>query len=183
MRLSKMRLTAKFMLGVAAILALTMTANLIMTNKRVNGQANEAFTDKLRQITGMALTVRDWSAEHQEIYRAAEHTEDGRRDISSVPVVQAWQITEKYANKMNIQFRTPSLNPRNPDNLAVGFEREALLAFQNDPSLKEFVERKEESAAQSIFTLRCRCIWERTVSNVTVSQRVNLMRSDLPKRA
>jgi methyl-accepting chemotaxis protein len=144
----KMRLTSKFMLGVLAILAVTMIANLVMTNKRVNGQANDAFTDKLRQITGMALTVRDWASEHQEIFRTAEQSKDGKRDISAVPVVQAWQITEEYANAMNIEFRTPSLSPRNPDNQAVGFEREALLAFQSDPSMKEYVERREDSDGQ-----------------------------------
>ncbi len=148
MNLSKIRLTAKFMLGVAAILAVTLTANLIITNSHVNEQANEAFTDKLRQITGMALTVRDWSAEHQKIYRSDEQSEGGKRDIASVPVVQAWQITQDYANSMNIEFRTPSLSPRNPDNMAVGFEREALLAFQSDHSLKEFVKREEESNGQ-----------------------------------
>ncbi len=144
----KLRLTSKFMLGVVAILAITMVANLVMTSSRVNEQADEAFTDKLRQITGMALTVRDWSTEHQELYKSAEQSEDGKRDISSVPVVQAWQITETYANSMNIEFRTPSLAPRNPDNKAVGFEREALLAFQNDPSMKEYVQREHEADGQ-----------------------------------
>ncbi len=144
----KMRLTSKFMLGVVAILAVTMATNMILTNKRVNGHANEAFTDKLRQITGMALTVRDWSAEHQELYRTAKQSSDGKLNIASVPVVQAWQITDQYAKEMNIEFRTPSLDPRNPDNKAVGFEREALLAFQNDPSMEEYVKREKESDGQ-----------------------------------
>jgi methyl-accepting chemotaxis protein len=143
MKSFKTRLRFKFMLGIAAILTVTLVANMMITNSRVNEQANEAFNDKLRQITGMALTVRDWSAEHQKIFRSAEQSPDGRRDIASVPVVQAWQITQEYANKMNIDFRTPSLEPRNPDNQAVGFEREALLAFQNDPAMKEYVQRKE----------------------------------------
>ncbi len=144
----KMRLTSKFMLGVVAILAVTMLANLIMTSKRVNEHANEAFTDKLRQITGMALTVRDWASEHQDIYRSAKQSKDGKRSIMAVPVVQAWQITKEYANSMNIEFRTPSLAPRNPDNEAVGFEREALLAFQKDHALKEYVVRSEDSDGQ-----------------------------------
>ncbi len=144
----KMRLTSKFMLGVVSILTVTMAANLILTNKRVNGHANEAFTDKLRQITGMALTVRDWASEHQEIYRSAKQSKDGKRSIMAVPVVQAWKITKEYANSMNIEFRTPSLSPRNPDNEAVGFEREALLAFQNDHALKEYVLRSEDSDGQ-----------------------------------
>ncbi len=136
----KLRLTSKFMIGVVVIMGITMTANLVLTSKRVNEQAESAFADKLRQITGMATQVRTWSAAHQAVYKTAEQN-GGRRDISTVPVVQAWQIAEGYASSMGINFRTPSLAPRNPDNKAEGFEREALLKFQNDPTMKEHYER------------------------------------------
>lgn len=145
MKSLNLKLTSKFMLGVSLILAITMVANLLLTGKRVNEHAESAFADRLRQITGMASQVRTWAADHQDLYKTAEQSDGGKRDISSVPVVQAWQVAQDYAEQMGIEFRTPSLSPRNPDNAAVGFEREALLAFQDDPSLTERWIRVEES--------------------------------------
>jgi hypothetical protein len=40
-----------------------------------------------------------------------------------------------------MQFRTPSLHPRNPSNQATEFERWAQLAFDKDKALAEFGER------------------------------------------
>ncbi|HSH00676.1 MAG TPA: methyl-accepting chemotaxis protein, partial [candidate division Zixibacteria bacterium] len=147
----KLRLTAKFMIGVALILSITMVANMIFTNKRVNAQEELAFADKLRQITGMATQIRTWAAAHQNLYRTANQMPDGKLNISTVPVVQAWQVAQDYATSMGFEFRTPSLTPRNPDNMAVGFEREALLAFQNDRSLTEYWERGEDTNGEPIM--------------------------------
>jgi methyl-accepting chemotaxis protein len=58
-------------------------------------------------------------------------------------VVAAWRIAERYADKNNMTFRTPSLTPRNPKNQPDDFERRALEMFEKDPTLKEFSERQK----------------------------------------
>lgn len=64
------------------------------------------------------------------------------KNLNQVPVVVAWKIAEKYAEKQGMCFRTPALQPRNPDNRPDDFERRALEAFVRDPSLGEFSERE-----------------------------------------
>jgi methyl-accepting chemotaxis protein len=139
----KLNVTMKFMLGVTVILIVMLTANFFITNSRVNKQAELAFADKLRQITGMATQTRVWVAEHQEMFK--EKNAQGKRDINTVPVVAAWQVAQEYADLQGFKFRTPSLEPRNPDNKADDFEREALLAFQSDPNMKEYYKHEEQS--------------------------------------
>ncbi|MFQ5498971.1 MAG: DUF3365 domain-containing protein [Candidatus Zixiibacteriota bacterium] len=140
--MSKMKLsvTGKFMAGVAIILVGLLSANYFVSNSRVNVQAEKAFADKLRQITGMASETRVWVSEHQRVFK--EKNNQGERDISTVPVVVAWQVAQEYANAQNFEFKTPSLSPRNPDNAADDFEREALLAFEKDASLAEYSTRQ-----------------------------------------
>lgn len=63
-----LNVTSKLMLGVAVILVFMLTANYIISNNRVNDQANAGFADKLRQITGMASETRNWVASHQNVF-------------------------------------------------------------------------------------------------------------------
>jgi methyl-accepting chemotaxis protein len=136
----RLNVTAKVMIGVAAILVVMLSVNFWVSNSRVNKQAEAAFVDKLRQITGMATTTRAWMAAHQQAF--AGKVVDGKPDINTVPVVAAWQIAQQYSDGVNFEFKTPSLSPRNPDNSADSFEREALLAFQKDSRLTEFHRRE-----------------------------------------
>lgn len=142
----KLNLTSKFMIGVSVILVLMLGINFFVMGSRINDQAENAFADKLRQITGMATETRAWVAKHQDIFR--EKNAEGKRDINTVPVVAAWMIAQDYARNEGFEFRTPSLAPRNPDNTPDDFEREALLAFQNNPALKEFWKRADVSGKE-----------------------------------
>lgn len=128
------------MLGVATILVVMLTTNYFIGNNRVNDAAEKAFADKLRQITGMAGQTRAWVGSHQEKFRRVN--EQGERDINTVPVVVAWQVAQEYAASHNFAFKTPALNPRNPDNTPDDFERTALNAFLNNPDLKEYHARQ-----------------------------------------
>jgi methyl-accepting chemotaxis protein len=64
------------------------------------------------------------------------------KDLNQVPVVAAWRVAERYADKNDMKFRTPSLTPRDPKNQPDDFERRALEMFQKNPELKEFSERQ-----------------------------------------
>ena len=104
---------------------------------RINRQADEAFRDKLRQITGMTSATRTWFASNTDIMVPNHEF----KHLEQVPVVVAMRAAEGYASKQGMTFRTPSLHPRNPRNQATEFEKRALEAFEKDPALPEFAER------------------------------------------
>ena len=138
--------TTKLMVGVSAVLVVLLGVNFVINTRRVDKQAEAAFADKLRQITGMADQTRSWAAAHEEVFRRVG--DDGKTNINSVPVVAAWQIAQQYAAEQKFEFKTPSLTPRNPKNMPDEFERKALEAFNSDPSLKELFELQEKSGRQ-----------------------------------
>jgi len=134
-------LSGKIVGSIAITLVLTSGISFWITQRRVDQQAEEAFRDKVRQITGMATSTRVWFSDNIDIMVP------GRifKNIHQVPVVVAWSVAQEYASKQNMIFRTPSLNPRDSKNQADQFERKALEAFQRDPTLAEFSERSQES--------------------------------------
>jgi methyl-accepting chemotaxis protein len=135
--LRSLKLSAKLIGVITLVLSVTSGISFWILQSRINRQADEAFRDQLRQITGMASATRSWFAANIEIMvpnRDFKHLEQ-------VPVVVAMRTAEEYAGKEGMTFRTPSLHPRNPKNQATEFERRALEAFEKDASLPEFSER------------------------------------------
>ena len=139
--LKKANLTIKIIATIVATLAATSAVSFWVTQRRVNEQAEEAFRDKVRQITGMATATRVWFSQNLDIMvpnRDFKH-------LQQVPVVAAWSIAQQYAEAQHMTFHTPSLSPRNPKNQPDEFERRALEKFQQDPSLQEYSERAVEN--------------------------------------
>ena len=118
-------------------LAFSSSVSFWITQRRINKQAEAAFRDKVRHVTGMASTTRDWLSDHIESLVPGEKF----TNLNQVPVVAAWNVAQQYAKENNLSFRTPSMEPRNPKNQPDDFERRALEKFQADPSLKEYSER------------------------------------------
>lgn len=58
--------------------------------------------------------------------------------LDSVPTANAWNIVETEAKEHGFRFKAPSLNPRNPRNLADDIERKALDYFTRNPQAKDF---------------------------------------------
>jgi methyl-accepting chemotaxis protein len=137
----KLKLAARVILGISAVLVVTSALSFWLTDTRVNQQAQDAFVDKVRQIAGMASATRAWYSKNLDIL-VPNHD---FKHLEQVPVVAAWKIAQSYVNQAGMEFRTPSLNPRNPDNQPDDFERRALLKFQADPDLKEYFERVTEN--------------------------------------
>ncbi len=139
--LKKMRLNGKILGAIAITLFVTSAASFWITQRRVNQQAEEAFRDKVRQITGMAGATRSWFSENIQTM-----VPDGNfKSLNQVPVVVAWSVARQHAAAQNMEFHTPSLTPRDPKNQPDEFERRALEAFQKDASLGEFSERGVEN--------------------------------------
>jgi len=140
----QMKLTAKIVGSIVVTLALTSAISFWITQHRINREAEEAFRDKIRQITGMAAATRNWVSENIDTIVPGREF----KHLTQVPVVAAWGAAQQYAKAQDMDFRTPSLTPRNPKNQPDEFERRALEAFQRDPSLKEFSERRVENGKE-----------------------------------
>jgi methyl-accepting chemotaxis protein len=135
---SQLKLSAKIVGTIVIVLTITSLISFWITKRRINQQAEEAFRDKVRQITGMAGTTQSWLSDNLTTLVP----DNNFKDLDQVPVVAAWRIAERYADNNHMKFRTPSLTPRNPKNQPDEFERKALEMFERDPSLKEFSERE-----------------------------------------
>ncbi len=134
---AKLSLSLKIVGAISLVLLVTSGLSFWITRARVNSQAEDAFRDKVRQITGMASTTRVWFSEHIDTL-VPNHD---FKHLEQVPVVVAWKVAQQYAGSTGMEFRTPSLHPRDPVNQADEFERRALLKFESDPTLKEYSER------------------------------------------
>ena len=132
------RLSQKIVGTILLVLSVTSLIGFLITQWRINRQAEESFRDKVRQITGMAAAAQAWDSDN-----LATLVPGGKfKDLKQVPVVAAWSVAEFYAGKNGMVFHTPSLRPRDPKNQPDDFERRALEMFQSDPALKEFSEQQ-----------------------------------------
>jgi methyl-accepting chemotaxis protein len=134
---NQVKLSGKIVGTIVVVLVCTSVISFWITQRRINQQAEDAFRDKVRQITGMASTTREWFSDNIDLM--VPHS--NFTDINQAPVVVAWSVAQRYAHSNQMTFHTPSLHPRNPKNQPDDFERRALELFQNDPSLKEYSER------------------------------------------
>jgi methyl-accepting chemotaxis protein len=142
--LSKMRLTVKIIATIVITLLVTSAISFWITQRRVNQQAEEAFRDKVRQITGMASATRAWFSSNIDVLVPDKNF----KHLEQVPVVVAWKVAQQYAEGQKMTFHTPSLSPRDPKNQPDEFERRALEGFQKDPALTEFSERETENGEE-----------------------------------
>ena len=88
--LNNMKLTPKLLGAITLVLAITSGISFWITQNRVNGQAEEAFRDKLRQITGMASATRSWFAGNIEIMVPNHNF----KHLEQVPVVVAMRTAQ-----------------------------------------------------------------------------------------
>ena len=132
-----LKLSAKLLGAITLVLMVTSGISFWILQGRINQQEDEAFRDKLRQITGMTAATRTWFASNIDIMVPDRNF----KRLEQVPVVVAMRTAEEYASREGMTFRTPSLHPRDPKNQATEFERRALEAFEKDAGLQEFVER------------------------------------------
>jgi methyl-accepting chemotaxis protein len=135
--INRLKLSGKIVGTIVIVLACASVLSFLITQRRINQQAEDAFRDKIRQITGMASTTREWLSDNLETLVP----DRSYKDLNQVPAVAAWRVAQRYAKDNDMTFHTPSLNPRNPKNQPDDFERRALEIFQRDPARKEYSER------------------------------------------
>ena len=105
------------------ILSLVVTSGFSfwITQRRVQRQAEEAFTDKLRVLTEVA--------------------EGGR--LTSGEGGHAWQVSQKYAATQGYTFRAVSTTPMNVNDAPNEFERRAIQVLESHPEWLQYSERAE----------------------------------------
>ena len=130
--LKNLKLTPRVAGSIALTLLITSTVGFFITQRRINSQAEYAFVDKLRKTDGMADRVRTYFSANIDTYLVNHQF----KDLKQVPVVVAWNIAREYAGSQNMQFSTPSLQPRDPKNTPDEFEKEALFAFAGIRALR-----------------------------------------------
>jgi methyl-accepting chemotaxis protein len=144
--IGRLKLTAKIAGLIVATLAVTSGIGFLITQHRVNTQAEASFVDRLRKTDGMATEVRTYFSRN-----VADYVPNHKfKRLSQVPVVVAWTVAREYAESQGMKFSTPCLTPRNPRNMASGFESEALRAFVQNPALKEYY-RRETSDGKALM--------------------------------
>ncbi len=109
-----LKLSAKLIGAITLVLVITSGISFWILQGRINQQADEAFRDKLRQITGMTAATRNWFAGNIDVM-VPDHN---FKHLEQVPVVVAMRTAAEYASHEGMKFRTPSLHPRDPKNQA-----------------------------------------------------------------
>ena len=142
--MKRTRLTAKIIVAILGTLLVTSAVSFWITQHRVNQQAEDAFRDKVRQITGMSSATRMWFSDNIQLMVPDKNF----RHIEQVPVVVAWKVAQQYASAQDMTFHTPSLAARDPKNVPDDFERRALERFQQNPALPEYSERRVENGEE-----------------------------------
>ena len=139
-----LNLTAKTVTAICLVLIITSGLSYWITVSRTNRQAEQAFRDKVRQITGMTSATRTWFSQNVDTLVPGHEF----KHLEQVPVVVAWKVAQQYASGAGMEFKTPSLTPRDPKNQPDEFERRALMRFQEDPNLTEYSERIVENSRE-----------------------------------
>ena len=110
--LKNLSLSAKIVGAIAVALLLTSAVSYWITEARVNRQQEEAFRDKIAAITGMASAARVWFSRNIDTFVPGHNFQH----MEQVPVVVGWKVAQEYASKQGMEFKTPALHPRNPQN-------------------------------------------------------------------
>ncbi len=112
-------LTAKIVGSIAFVLTVTAALSFWIVQFRVNHQAEEAFTDKLRMMTEIA---------------------EGSR-VSSGNEGHAWQVIQQYAKGQGYTFRTPAHAPNDANDQPNAFDERAFAALDAHAEDEGYVER------------------------------------------
>jgi len=125
-------LSSKIVSSIVLVLVVTLGFNLWATQRRINNQAEQAFIDKLRTMTDVALGSR----------------------ISSSEGGHAWEIAQRYAKTQSYAFRTPARAPNNPEDAPNAFDERAFIAFESQPLLTQYVERVQTNGQDTMLFAR-----------------------------
>jgi methyl-accepting chemotaxis protein len=131
---------------VACMLLLVGSSLLLMYYAHVSRNAREDAIANARRIIDLAESVREGMGEKWEkgvfsenLISAWAREGETERVLASVPIVSAWEAVIQRAKEGGYSFKTPRVNPRNPENTPDALELEALTLFANDSGRSEHI--------------------------------------------
>lgn len=155
---SNLSIRTKILVAVCIQAAVLSGAFLWFFAAQVNTSAREDTVSQARRVVSMAESIRTemsekWKQGIFEQKTLAKWAAEGSTDkvLSSVPIVTAWEAVMARAEEGGYEFKTPKLNPRNPDNEPDRVELEALEQFRDQPELTEYSVYDDERNAIRYF--------------------------------
>lgn len=115
-------LSFKVVGSIVFTLLITSAICFLVTQIRVNAQAQQAFNEKLGMLADLSGGTR------------IEGAADGG---TSHP----WEVIQRYAQSEGYIFRKPARSPANPQDVPDDFESRAFAALEHQPQLSAYSER------------------------------------------
>ncbi|MCA9196958.1 MAG: methyl-accepting chemotaxis protein [Planctomycetales bacterium] len=128
----------------AIVLAFYSVSELRRAEQKATREADEFafFVSSVRQEVASSWAKGLYSQEHLKALTQAGNGED---ILHSVPIVASWRAAKRTSQRADFVVKTPSLTPRNPDNLADPVATKALRKFEQDPTLESHLVVDEDA--------------------------------------
>ncbi|MDH4229554.1 MAG: methyl-accepting chemotaxis protein [Nitrospirota bacterium] len=160
----RLSFTAKIVLAVIGGFVLSFSINFLVVARSLESNATEAMVQRARAITQEAENARTYVAELRAKHNAFDdkalladvarqmtsttnRLEDAKRTdyYWTIPVVAAWNVGQRYAERSGYTFKVPKIQPRNPDNEPNPMEREMLLSLTRSGAEELYQVDKQEN--------------------------------------
>ncbi|MFQ6008765.1 MAG: DUF3365 domain-containing protein [Candidatus Zixiibacteriota bacterium] len=141
-----MNITAKFITGIGGILVAVLTTEFFIFNLLVNKREEAAFVDRFRKVAFIAKKTTLWLANHE----ADEAKDKSELDPHSIQPLISLIIAQASAQEHDYDVKLVIPSSHDPDNAPDDFGKEALSAFENDPSRTEYYKRQTIEGQQLV---------------------------------
>lgn len=151
----RINLRTKLLVLILLPLILISTGSLIYMSIKFKEDGINALKDKSTAILSRMEAVRGFVATQgmlettmKQIIEASPNgnlsKSDHEKIMNQVPIIASMKVGAENANEENYEFRVASLNARNPENVAVGYEKDIIKQFM-DGNQKTIVYEDQKS--------------------------------------
>ncbi|MDY6820896.1 MAG: methyl-accepting chemotaxis protein [Deferribacterota bacterium] len=123
-----MKLRSLTIILISIILITTFFIVFLYESYKRWNERKESEVKRARNIIVLAESVRENYAEkfNSDIYDLDELRKDVDKFLSVVPIINSIEVVRNKAEELNLNFKVPKINPRNPDNKPDEFDLKAL---------------------------------------------------------
>jgi len=131
----KHNIAYRFMFAMTLTITLTLTVSFIWDYRQQKQQVYEELREKAKVITMQLLATREFIALNQD---KINYDSRGNFEFKALnPAAVGTGLGAIFASWTDYSIKQTRINARNPNNIPDSLEREVLLRFSNDHSLKE----------------------------------------------
>jgi len=140
-----MRLGLKFNLILTACFLVGLMASAILFYQISQRNAQEQLRGQIEVLRAQALSVRRYTSE--EIRPLLANLSAVQFIPQTVPSFSAQAVFANFRDRFpSFSYKEAVLNPTNPADMAVGFEKEMIDKLRADSSIKSLVEVRQDPA-------------------------------------